>query len=472
MKKKSIKLISLFAVSAAFGFSLQASDNQLARTLVEKGLLTETEAKAATSGNKMSVKPASVSVAAGSPQTQMLTFSGLLQTQYTFATVRDRNPGTRNPSNNNNFLIPHARLGLKADLPNDWSGYIDIDVGSAATNAGPVANVIEQMYIKKSFEMANVSAAYQKVPFGYEFMTNVSKIKPIYRSIVTQYFTAPAVPAGVGGSTLTGAVFTGSTSNVGFGGRHLGAYADGKYEGFGWTVAITNGYQGLGNPSATNRNELGYYGGVSYEGEWEEFMFAAGINIGYQPEGNTGWINSITKNSVFGFNPYATVNWQDFRVMVELLGASIQKGRLPTTAQAVAGTAPKTATPYGITVTPSYMFNEEWEGVFRFAYLDSDQRGINIANTMFNTPTTNVPAAGSTGAGQAANLYREAATFYLGVNYYIMGNDVKLSAGYEYGKFIKLYNATAATTAGTPAASFSKRKAYAHNVSLRLQLLM
>ena len=76
---------------------------------------------------------------------------------------------------------------------------------------------------------------------------------------------------------------------------------------------------------------------------------------------------------------------------------------------------------------PSYRW-QDIELVFSFSRVSVEGSPIDISTTSRN-------------AGQGAandtlgNDFREATQFYIGANWYIMGNDVKLSGGYEHTNY-------------------------------------
>ncbi len=78
------------------------------------------------------------------------------------------------------------------------------------------------------------------------------------------------------------------------------------------------------------------------------------------------------------------------------------------------------ANSYGFWIQPSYRFNKNWEGVFRYSYTDSDGRGINVSDGIRNAP-----------AGGTMDTLTD---YYLGFTYYISGDDLKFQAGYVYGE--------------------------------------
>jgi len=66
--------------------------------------------------------------------------------------------------------------------------------------------------------------------------------------------------------------------------------------------------------------------------------------------------------------------------------------------------------------------------VARYAYLSTNGRGTNISDVVRDAPNTLTPAP-------STNFYDNVDSFYGGVNWYIEGTSVKLSAGYEFDQF-------------------------------------
>ena len=101
--------------------------------------------------------------------------------------------------------------------------------------------------------------------------------------------------------------------------------------------------------------------------------------------------------------------------MAEMLGAHVEDGQQGYLDD---------ADPWGFNLIPSYKVNDEWELVFRYSYFDGDKRGIR--------PSDGIRRANNPGEIAA---YDKAQALYFGFNYYLQGNDLKLSAGYEYADF-------------------------------------
>jgi hypothetical protein len=103
---------------------------------------------------------------------------------------------------------------------------------------------------------------------------------------------------------------------------------------------------------------------------------------------------------------------------------------------------------------PSYKLNDQWELVARYSYLSTNGRGAVIAQQMRNAPS--VLAGGS---------FDTAWSFFGGFNYYIIGNSLKLVAGYEFAQFSDRFGL------GVPGQSFTGPRANVSAVRTQLQLL-
>ena len=157
-------------------------------------------------------------------------------------------------------------------------------------------------------------------------------------------------------------------------------------------------------------------------------------------------------NTIWGYNPYVTLDYGNFELSAEFIQAVVQNGRVSGGTTAAPGPT-STAAPYGFNLTPSYKINDKWEAVARLSYLNTNGRGTSI-----NAVETD--ASSTTGA---VSNYDSAWAYYVGFNYYIVGNSVKFTAGYEYAQFNHRQ-----TAFGGP---FNGPSANVNAVRARLQLL-
>lgn len=413
MKTSLIKAcgIGLAAAVTAGGMTAHADNRELLDTMVRKGYLTQQEAQDIAKADTAVVRPANRSV-------ERLTISGRLHAQYDWIDTDDKTAGVADPATRSNFELRRIRVGFKADLVNGWSAFVNTQFSN---NAASLSDAI----ISKKFEdMGTFTVGYQKVTFGFEENTSSANIKAIERSVATNYWA--------GGFQDRG--------RLGFGARHIGLFWKGEVpnvDGFGYGLEVTNSQQGGGTSGLGVNNTPGVYGNLSYRGSANDLNYRVGVNLGYQDELANN--NGQTSGSTFGWNPYAEINYGGMRLMGEFLGGRISDGR-------GAGPTLSRANPIGFNIIPSYKFTDELEAVFRYSYLDTNGRGV-------------TPGAVTRGANNPAGnpSFDKTNAYYFGGNWYIVGNTVKLSAGYELSHFTNRIGGGANTNV--------------HAVRTRLQLL-
>jgi hypothetical protein len=258
---------------------------------------------------------------------------------------------------------------------------------------------------------------FQKTQFSYEENTLTSEMLPVERSVATNYFTRP-----YGGPTI---------GRLGFGNRLAGIYWDSqppKSSGLYYGAALTQGIQSagsLGGPAAgaPGFNEFAYWVHAGYKGSLNDLNYKVGINTGYAGDANSTQATAgvpSQNNAIWGYNPYLTLNYGPWALTAEFLQATVQNGRVD-----LAGRT-SNASPYGFNVTPSYKINDQWELVTRLSALSTNGRGATISNQEWNGPNT---------VSTAVSDYNNVQAVYAGFNWYLVGNTVKLSAGYEFARF-------------------------------------
>lgn len=382
------KALGLLTAGMLLAAPVQAQKNELLNTLVQKGYLTQAEAEQIASSEKAPViKPAGSSV-------QSLTISGRLHLQYDYLSLNDKSPAV-NPAAVNQFLLRRVRLGAKADLGNGWSGFINTEFGDDN------ARLSDAIITRKFDDYGSATLGYQKVTFGFEENTSSSRIKAVERSLASRYWAEGF-----------------NNRRLGFGSRHVGIFWKGYVpglDGLSYGLELVNSQGGGSFSNLGVNNQMGYYWNVAYSGAFDQLKYKLGVNMGYQTElrDTAAGIGGAT----FGWNPYVELNYDRASLMAEVLGADIKDGKGP-------GGTGGSATPIGFNVIPSYKITDELEAVFRYSHLRTNGRGINPSDGIRNSPN---PTANPT--------FNVANSFYFGGNWYIKGNDIKLSAGYEYAQF-------------------------------------
>lgn len=392
MKFKSLKVLGLLAACALTVGSVQAQDKALLNTLVQKGYLTQAEADQV-AASSVTIRPAARNV-------KSLTFSGRVHTQFNWVTGDDKQQNAVDPAATTTFQMRRVYLGAVADLGNGWRGTVIANFVSAGNS------YLDQAHISKNVDwdllQGRMTAGFRKVKFGYEENTSSARIVTVERSIATRYWAE--------GFQANG--------RVGVGSRHVGVFWDGKVadvDGLYYGASITNSDQASVGGQA--QNDMAYFVHAGYKSAVEGINFDFGFNFGYKQSGNSNSAIPGVSSSVMAYNPYLNLNWEGLNVMAEMLGASVQDGR-------VAAVGRSTASPMGFNIIPSYKITDEFELALRYSHLQTNGRGV--------APSAVVPGAPNPVGGRSFN---RADSFYVGGSWYIVGNDVKLTAGYEWTQF-------------------------------------
>lgn len=443
MKIHSVKLLGLLAGFAALGtVSAQAQDKATLDLLVRKGVITQDDADYVA---KSSAGTAPTLVTPKDPSVKGLKLEGLLQSQFDFLTTTDKAAGASNPPGVDQFLIRRAYLGAVADMGNGWTGeiFFDFAAGTGANaggQGGTARNNFEKIIISKKMDdwYGTITTGYQKVTFTQEEYTSSAAVKPIERSVLSRYVDEQYN----GGPT---------TQRLGFAAQHDGIFWDGKIPdtGFTYGMAVTSSQQNSVSYTTTGGfNRLagwvnGAYASTLMDGD---VGYKVGLNFGMAPGANS--VSAPGQgNAMWGYNPVLSMTYKkDFQLDAEFIQVSVDRGRGP----AGIATAQR-AMPYGFNITPSYMVTPEWELVARYSSLNTNGRGTNISDIARNA------------ANIGATVFDAVDSYYVGVNWYISKNAVKLSLGYEYDEF------TGRGAASTPS-SFNGAKATVDGFRARMQV--
>lgn len=401
MKLKTIKVFGLLAACSLAAGWAQAQDTALLNTLVQKGYLTTEEASQIAATSSGIIHPAGA-------HTRSLKFSGRVQTQFNWVTGDDKQPNAVDPAATTSFQARRIFLGAIAELGEGWRGTVIANFANAGTN------YLDQANISKAFDgnilQGRMTAGLRKVRFGYEEYSSSAELPTIERSIATRYWAD--------GFQANG--------RLGFASRHVGVYWDGKVpdiDGLYYGGSISNSAQSSIGGQA--QNDLAYFVYSGYKSSYEDLYFDFGLNFGYKPGGNTATSTPGVSKSIISYNPYLKLDWKGLSVLTELLGGEVEEGRVATTGRS-------NASPIGFSVTPSYMITDEYQVVFSYSHLQTNGRGV--------LPNAVVPGAPNPVGGRSFN---RADAFYIGGSWFIVGNDVKLSAGYEWIQFENPVNSPA-----------------------------
>jgi len=136
-----------------------------------------------------------------------------------------------------------------------------------------------------------------------------------------------------------------------------------------------------------------------------------GIGASLQPDqGGSGTTNFGKGFDLKLYSAHVQLTQGKFSLMSEYLMADVELGANATT----------DAKPAGFFIQPSFLVTEKFELAARYAYLDSDGRGVQLGDGIRSAPS-----------GGTMNKLTE---YYFGGNYYIKGNDLKFQLGLVYAK--------------------------------------
>ncbi len=378
------KITQMAALSATFcaASSFAASNDALLDLLVKKGVLTSTEATAVAAELK---EDQPVFVRAKGKAVSDIKLTGRLHFQY------DNIGNDEGADDRDRFYFRRLYFGAEAKFSDGWYGKIIGNFGGEDGSIGLDKAVVGWKYDP----MAQFEFGYTKVPFGFYETTSSSKIKTVERSIANRTFV----------------------ENDGFrlGGRHTGAFAKGKLGGglsYKAAVVTSSPANDRDDKSNGDKDGLGAFGRVQWK---SDNGLLVGADVAFMENGSeyadSGGAYSGVGDSV-AYGVHASYSIGEFNVSAEGLFGTIED-------QQVAG---EDIDVFGFTVTPSYYINEKWEVVAAYSMVDSDGGNLLDADDLVRRS--------GTGKG-----YDEGESFYIGFNHYIIGNDLKLSGGYEVANF-------------------------------------
>lgn len=393
MKKAIISLLVAGAVIAA-----NAQDKALLETLVKKGMLTQQEAA--------QIAKDSVAVTPATKSTKSIKIFGGGQGWYSWG-KNSVKAGTGSFDQQSGFTLRYVKLGIEADVGGGWSAEVVTDFGTEGASKNYLDKVVASKKIDLDYLNGTLQLGLRKVNMGYEQNMDDFGQYAVERSVATYFFTR----------------YEGKN----FGSRTVGVFWDGnitQVDGLYYGAAVTSGVSegGVENfiTDAQNSSALSFWVNAGYKNvadiKGETLSYDLGINFGYAPQGSTGptSLANNQKGSVWGINPYATINWRGLTLIGEFFLQQVEDYYTP-------GRDGVGRTPMGANFTAAYKMDiGEWgaiEPVFRASYVTTNGMGLQSAYT-----------------GDYLRNINQAMTFYGGVNWYAT-TAVKTSLGYEFGYY-------------------------------------
>ncbi len=388
---------SLLAIS---GNAAAQDSKAMLDLLVQKGLITASEAESVASESRKNEIAKSIE-AANKKTTSKFTIGGLVQAQYQFYAV-DGSTGA-DPADSNRFELRRAQIDFAATIGTDWQAFISLIAETGADKR----DYLDKAGISYKTDFGKITAAFKKVQFGVEENTSSTKLLAIERSVASNYFAGGAKVA------TTDAARQGS--RLGFSNRHAGIFWDGNFSGIRgleYGFAVTNGFQNSVSNASSRNNQPDVWAYAQYTAKLgKDANVQFGLNLGWQPGDDTYVLSTKQDSEVIGYNPFVKATVSNFTFVGEWLGSHVKNGAFNG----------GNASPYGANLTAAYRY-EDLEPVVRFSYLDTDGRGFYNNDVWRNSPGT-------------GRIYDEAWTVFIGANYYLMKDAVRVSLGYEHARF-------------------------------------
>ena len=385
MKKVIISLLVAGAALAA-----NAQDKALLETLVKKGMLTQQEAA--------QIAKESVAVTPAATSTKSIKIFGGAQGWYSWGDASVKAGSGAIDGQSSGFTLRYVKLGVEADVGGGWTATVVTDFGTEGSSKNYLDKVVASKKIDYDYLNGTLQLGLRKVNMGYEQnMCDFAQLA-IERSVATYFFTRDA--------------------GKNFGSRTVGVFWDGnisQVEGMYYNLAVTSGVSEGGTDdfvtNAQDSSSLSFWAGMGYknvaEVKGETLAYDFGLNFGYAPQGATF---ANRKGSVWGINPYATLNWRGFTVIGEYFLQQVED-------YATRGGCVRT--PMGANLTVAYKMDiGEWgaiEPVVRGAYVSTN-------------------GLGAAAAFDSAVEFNQASTLYVGANWYPT-QAIKTSLGYEFGYY-------------------------------------
>lgn len=402
MATKSLKWLALLGgVTLAASVAVAQDSGALLDALVRKGVLNDQEAeeiRADLTRDNAAAMPKFATPAG--KDTKSIAISGRIQTQY-FSFDND------NIADSSGFIMRRIYLGAKAKVGADWTADFTYNFAD-----GEVDKAILQWGGDVLGQDATIDIGFRKVNFGMEETTSSASLKAIERSPVTRFFVEGDFAAGA----------PGNDRDLGAGSRRIGVFANfnddarsGKTAGLYYGFAITNPERqgpSLGDRRGAGNNVPALWADAGYAYKTDALNGKFGVGLSHIREG-AAFDAPTADASLTGLSVYNDITFGKFNLAAEFLTADLKDG-------AVVAAVVEDANPYGYWIQPSFMVTDKFELVARYSFVDGDGRGLRLRDLVRRSDGT------LTGD--------ELTEYYFGMNYYFVGNSVKLQLGYIMGE--------------------------------------
>ena len=167
------------------------------------------------------------------------------------------------------------------------------------------------------------------------------------------------------------------------------------------------------NDDTSRSDEQNGYGGFARV-QWksdktDNGQLLVGADLGYMQDGS---LNANGDGDLVAYGLHANYSIGDFNLSAEGLFGSVEDNAKSGSDSDV----------FGLTIQPSYKINDKWEIVASYTYADADDSYLIEADDTMRKSGNK-------------NRFDEVSSYYIGFNYYILGNDLKLSGGFEHAEY-------------------------------------
>lgn len=299
-------------------------------------------------------------------------FSGRLHPQFDYLESELKGTSVADPETAQRDFFRRVFAGVKVDLSRSLRVNYLTDVSDRI-----VKNQIARLEWKPG-DANKIYIGYQKVPFGFEDTMSSSKVKPIERSANTRFWNEV----------------------VGIGSYHSGVYYYHDYgQGMDSVLGLAHNVKSESDWPDVLDGDVSLYARFTKEGKSDYGSFyQAGVDVGYQPYGDG---RQVLAASFFG-----NLSYSGYELALEATGGEIGL---------VEGDAAKA---FGWHAQVSRMWGEKWEWVARASQIDTGGYQLKLSSAIRKAPYSGFK-------------YEQVDSIYFGGNYYMKGNSVKFSVGYE-----------------------------------------
>ena len=340
-----------------------------------------------------------------------LQFSGRLQIQYVnVATSDDNNSTGAAYSRVSHAYMRRFYVGARGTLGANWSANLTYDLAGGGS--------FDRATINWSGSISNAPFSFdiglRKVNFSYDEFTSSGSIKAIERSGSTRYFADDANGRRLGAASYRIGLFA-DYNPAAFAGKTAGFFAGAALTNAERQSAVSE----ISDTAGRSLNKPAVWLNIGHTGKTKSVTCILGAAAGCLPGmGGTGRTANNIGNpgqNILQGGVYADVTAGLCNIVAEYLVARVDKG------VAAIGAAPaRNATVSGFWIQPSFNITGKWQVVARYSHTDTGGRGIRVSD--------GVRAALAAVPGRALH------ECYIGANYYILGNDLKLQFGFIGGQ--------------------------------------